>query len=135
MMRLRKVLYRIGFRPSGGSIWFSPSLALIYAGKDFVVVFKAAMEKKRKEMEDMATEPKIYPLMDPWAESTPISTGTNGGPRVGDPCCVVHCDKTLQKGEVYYYVTELGRDTNGNEQPVCWRHVRPDKGPITITEN
>jgi hypothetical protein len=52
MMCLRRGLYRIGYRPRRGSIWFSPSLAMIYAGKDFGVVFKAALDKQMKEMRD-----------------------------------------------------------------------------------
>lgn len=34
MMRIRRVLYRMGLRPKRGSIWYSPSLDIIYAFSD-----------------------------------------------------------------------------------------------------
>lgn len=75
---------------------------------------------------------KTYNLLDAWAESTPVHWTDKGGPKVGDSCCVPGCEETLQKGEVYYYVTQFERDVNDKEQPVCWRHVRPDQGPVTV---
>lgn len=55
MMWLRRGLYRIGVRPRGGSIWYSPSLDMVYASKGFTRVFQEAMEKTRKEMDDGST--------------------------------------------------------------------------------
>ena len=52
MMRLRRGLYRLGFRPRLGSIWHSPSLHMIYAFKDadFVNTFKSAFETTYEEI-------------------------------------------------------------------------------------
>jgi hypothetical protein len=46
-MRLRRVLYRMGLRPRLGSIWYSPSLSMIYAFKDakFVETMMAELAK------------------------------------------------------------------------------------------
>lgn len=77
------------------------------------------------------TYTKTFALFDAWAESTPLENDApGGGPRIGDPCAGPGCDDHLRRDEVYYYVTQLERDAQGREQPVCWRHVRPDKGPI-----
>lgn len=43
MYKIRKMVYRCGFRPSLGSIWHSPSLNMIYAYKNFATDFKMAM--------------------------------------------------------------------------------------------
>ena len=51
--------------------------------------------------------------MDAWAERPADETTT----------CAIDPLHTIPVGEVYYYVTELDRDENDNEQPVCWRHV------------
>jgi hypothetical protein len=66
------------------------------------------------------TYTKTYTLLDAWAER-PADPG-------GATCAVD--GKDIPPGEVHYYVTQLGRDENGREQPVCWRHVRPDDGPL-----
>lgn len=52
MMRIKRVLYRVGLRPKRGSIWYSPSLSVIYAYKDadFVGNFKRAMEAQLCEL-------------------------------------------------------------------------------------
>lgn len=65
-----------------------------------------------------ATCTKTYAIMDAWAER-PAD--------VEVPCAV--CAKDIPVNEVYYYVTQLDRDESGREQPVCWRHIHPDRGP------
>lgn len=87
------------------------------------------------------TYTKTYALMDPWAETTPwdclvretgcISATHDHNPMVDQPCAAPQCDELLKIGETCYAVTQLDRDENGREQWVCWRHVRPDDGPIT----
>lgn len=84
------------------------------------------------------TYTRTYALMGAWAETTPVARdhkSTYQGAREGDPCCAPQCEELLRAGETVYAVTELGReDANpGRGEPwVCWRHVRPDEGPITI---
>lgn len=51
--------------------------------------------------------------MDAWAQTFP---------KPGQRCAV--CDDRLYAEEVAYYVTQLDRDANGDEQPVCAKHVR-----------
>lgn len=88
----------------------------------------------------MRTRTKTYALYNAWAETIPYEKDApdyKTGPRVDDPCCEPQCDETLHAGEVVYAVTELGREhanPGRNEPWVCWRHVRPDQGPITVTE-
>lgn len=77
------------------------------------------------------TYTKTYALMDAWASTIPWAEG-NHSPMVGQPCAVEDCREPLKAGEVCYYVTQLDRDEHGNEQAVCWRHVCPDDGPITV---
>jgi hypothetical protein len=67
------------------------------------------------------THTKTYTLMDAWAQCIADDDGAT---------CAVDA-KDIPAGEVYYYVTQLDRDENGNEQPVCWRHVRPNEGPLS----
>lgn len=57
MMRVKRVLYRVGLRPKRGSIWYSPSLSVIYAHKDadYVGNLKRAMEAQLCEL---SSEPK-----------------------------------------------------------------------------
>lgn len=68
------------------------------------------------------THTKTYTLMHAWAQ-TFVDDVT--------ACSVELCQKPMLPGEVVYYVTELDRDENGREQPVCWRHIHPDSGPVT----
>jgi hypothetical protein len=80
------------------------------------------------------THTKTYALMDPWAETVPwdclVATHTHN-PMVNDPCAVEDCREPLLAGEVCYAVVEFKRDPEtGRERWVCWRHVRPDEGPI-----
>ncbi len=65
---------------------------------------------------------KTYALMDAWASAFP---------RISDGPCAV-CEEPILGKEVCYYVTQLDRDEDGNEQPVCWRHIRPDMGPLVV---
>lgn len=85
------------------------------------------------------TRTKTYATYDgAWAETLPYPWDAPDhvtGPRVGDPCCAPQCDERLRARETVYAVTALGReDANpGRSEPwVCWRHVRPDDGPIRI---
>lgn len=76
------------------------------------------------------TYTKTYALLSAWASTFPWTcTDHNHSPLVGDLCAVEDCRESLVAGEECYYVTELPR-RNGVEQAVCWRHVRPDGGPI-----
>lgn len=80
----------------------------------------------------------------PWAETTPwdcliretgcCSPTHAHSPMVGDRCAWPHCDETLRDREVCYAVIEVTKEpgTRG-ESWVCWRHVRPDDGPLKIT--
>lgn len=65
------------------------------------------------------THTRTYALMDAWAQRPAEKEGAT---------CDA-CTKGIPAGELYYYVTQLDRDENGREQPVCWRHVHPDEGP------
>ncbi len=67
---------------------------------------------------------KTYALMDAWAQTFP---------RVPDGPCAV-CEEPIPGKEVCYYVTQLDRDEDGHEQPVCWRHIRPDEGPLVVSK-
>lgn len=84
------------------------------------------------------TRTRTYTLMHAWAETT-VSTGdTPGVPhaaREDDPCCAPRCDELLVAGETAYSPIELGREhaALGRREPwVCWRHIRPDDGPLTM---
>jgi hypothetical protein len=80
------------------------------------------------------TYTKTFALLDAWAATTPWDREghpTWKGPCVGDVCAVEDCDETLLANEECYYVTQLPRREDGSEQAVCWRHVRPDDGPIS----
>lgn len=91
----------------------------------------------------MTTHTKTYALMNPWAETLPwdclvrqtgcVSSTHDHNPMVDQPCSAPQCDEPLKANEVCYSVTELERDENGREPWVCWRHVRPDDGPIRTT--
>jgi hypothetical protein len=73
---------------------------------------------------------KTFTLYDAWASTIPHAPGHHHGPRVGDECAEPQCTEPLRKGEECYYVVQLP-EIDGREQAVCWRHVRPDKGPVS----
>lgn len=89
------------------------------------------------------THTKTFELLDPWAETTPwtcriaatecISQSHNHSPMANQPCAIERCAEPLLPDEVCYAVTSLERLPNGHEPWVCWRHVRPDDGPIRAT--
>lgn len=91
------------------------------------------------------THTKTYALMDAWASTLPweclirdtgcCSPTHNHTPMADDPCAVDDCDQSLLPRQECYAVTQLERDENGREQWVCWRHVRPDGGPITVDKS
>ena len=37
------------------------------------------------------------------------------------------CHDTINIGDIYYYVTELERDQNNRERPVCHLHVDKER--------
>jgi len=81
------------------------------------------------------TRTRTYALMDAWASTLPwdcVKPGHTHTPMVGDPCAIDDCRKPLRGREECYAVTQLDRLPDGREQWVCWRHVRPDDGPITV---
>lgn len=81
----------------------------------------------------MATHTRTYVVLDPWAQTIPHACAAGcDKPHVhpGDPCDAPQCNEPLKANEVCYAVTQLNRDVNGRERWVCWRHVRPDQGPI-----
>jgi len=81
------------------------------------------------------TYTKTYALLDPWAETLPWECATHAhNPMANDPCAVEDCDELLRAGEVCYAVVELPRLPDGHERWVCWRHVRPDDGPIRVAK-
>ena len=77
------------------------------------------------------THTKTYAELSAWASTLPWGSGDHS-PIVGDLCAEERCDEPLLADEVCYAVTELPKA--GEQQPwVCWRHVRPDDGPIKVT--
>lgn len=99
------------------------------------------------------THTKTYALLDAWASTIPwdclvredtkccAGPAHDHDPMVNDPCAVEGCDKLLLAGEECYAVTQFKRVTGpppqnpagrvrSREQWVCWRHVRPDAGPV-----
>lgn len=81
------------------------------------------------------TRTRTYALMDAWAETTPHSCApgcVQPHAHVGDLCDAPQCDELLLARETCYSVAQLDRDANGREPWVCWRHIRPDDGPIRI---
>jgi hypothetical protein len=99
------------------------------------------------------THTKTYVLLDPWASTIPwdclvrdtrcCNPTHDHSPMVGDPCAVEDCRKPLVADETCYAVVQYGRITGpplqnpagrvrDREQWVCWRHVRPDDGPIKV---
>lgn len=69
------------------------------------------------------TYTKTYTLLDAWASTSPKERGEPYPPMEDDPCAVESCQKPLRAREEVYAVTQL-------EGWVCWRHVRPNEGPI-----
>ncbi len=84
------------------------------------------------------THTKTFAIYNAWAETTPHKRDEPGfgkAAREGDPCCEPQCGELLRADEVVYAVVELDReDANpGRGEPwVCWRHVRPDEGPLKV---
>lgn len=86
------------------------------------------------------THTKTFTLYDAWASTIPwncLVRETNcchpthdHDTMVGQICAEPQCDQPLREGEECYYVTQLPA-VDGREQAVCWRHVRPDQGPVT----
>jgi hypothetical protein len=94
------------------------------------------------------THTKTFTLLSAWASTTPADYGSM--PRPGSPCAVPSCGRPLKANEAIYAVTETGgpdapqpirctanpalttADCDHAEQWVCWRHIRPDGGPITV---
>lgn len=90
------------------------------------------------------TYTKTYELLDAWAETTPwdclvrdtgcVSGTHDHAPLVNQPCAISDCGEPLVAGETCYAVTNLERLPNGHEPWVCWRHVRPDDGPVRVSK-
>jgi hypothetical protein len=84
------------------------------------------------------TYTKTYTIMDAWAQTVPHAKDDPRFPqaaREGDPCCAPQCDEVLRADEVAYAPVHLDRAmaNPGRGEPwVCWRHIRPDQGPIRI---
>jgi hypothetical protein len=99
------------------------------------------------------THTKTYVLLDPWASTIPwdclvrdtrcCHPTHDHDPMVGDPCAVEDCRKSLLADETCYAVVQYRRISGplpqnpagrvrDREQRVCWRHVRPDDGPIKV---
>lgn len=78
---------------------------------------------------------RTYALMDAWAETTPHACApgcTKPHAHVGDWCDAPQCDEQLVAHEACYSPVELDRAASGREPWVCWRHIRPDDGPIRV---
>lgn len=81
------------------------------------------------------TYTKTYALMNAWAQSFPwdcliretscVSATHGHAVMVDQPCAVEDCRKPLRDREVCYRVVEV-------DGYVCWRHVRPDDGPLLV---
>lgn len=86
------------------------------------------------------TYTKTYALMDAWASTTPRNRRNCADPcpavhvHAWDVCAVPQCDKRLLPDEECYSVLQVQTTPDeAGEKWVCWRHVRPDDGPIRIT--
>lgn len=99
------------------------------------------------------THTKTFVVLNAWASTVPWKYRDRPTTMavVGDPCAVLRCRKPFIDGEVVYAVIESGgpdapepqpcttdstlttADCGHAEQWVCWRHVRPDDGPIRVT--
>jgi hypothetical protein len=95
------------------------------------------------------THTKTFTQLSSWASTTPADYGDM--PRPGSPCAVPRCGQPLKANEIIYAVTETGgpdapepipctsnpelttADCGHGHQWVCWRHIRPDDGPIVAT--
>lgn len=79
------------------------------------------------------TYTRTYTLLDAWASTLPwdclirdtncCSSTHDHSPMVNDECAVRGCGHELRDGEECYAVTQF-------DGWVCWRHIRPDDGPI-----
>ncbi len=84
------------------------------------------------------TRTRTWELLHAWAETTPVPENEPGhykGARVGDLCTWPPCGEHFRPGETVYSVTEQDRSDAlpGRTEPwVCWRHVRPDEGPLKV---
>jgi hypothetical protein len=99
------------------------------------------------------THTKTYALLTAWASTLPHECADRTGHvhvHAGDACAVPRCGEPMPASETVYAVTEVGEsdapeaipcrtnpaittaDCHHAEQWVCWRHVRPDDGPITV---
>jgi hypothetical protein len=98
------------------------------------------------------TYTKTFIQLNDWASTIPHECIGCGKPHahVGDACAVPSCAAPLLAGQTIYAVIETGGpdapepapcEVNPNlttatchhaEQWVCWRHIRPDDGPISI---
>jgi len=82
------------------------------------------------------THTKTYALMNAWASTLPWEPcgkpWHRHTPMAGQLCAVGDCREPLKAREECYYVLELPTGEDGAEQAVCWRHVRPDEGPIVV---
>lgn len=96
------------------------------------------------------THTRTWPLLNAWASTLPWTYGEGHKPMAGDPCAVPRCGEPLKAGEESYAVLESGgpdapesvpcqfgplmtAECGHAEQWVCWRHVRPDKGPLVTS--
>lgn len=89
------------------------------------------------------TYTKTFTILTPWAETEPwtclihptncVSATHDHSPMANDLCAVEDCCEPLVENETCYAVTELPRLAAWHERWVCWRHIRPDKGPLRIT--
>lgn len=86
------------------------------------------------------TEPQV---MGAWASTMPFDCNVRNScrhkshghtPMSGDLCGHPDCAEALLPYQEVYAVTELPRQPGQHgETWVCWRHVRPDKGPVDIS--
>jgi hypothetical protein len=90
------------------------------------------------------TYTKTYAIMNAWASTIPwdchvrdtgcVHPTHRHTPMANAPCAVAECAQPLRVDETCYAVVELpaaiGADGYSHQQWVCWRHVRPDAGPI-----
>lgn len=91
----------------------------------------------------MRLHTKTFALLHPWASTIPWDclvrqTRCCAGPEhehdpmANDPCAVPECAQPLLVDEECYAVIELKRGPDNREPWVCWRHVRPDEGPVRV---
>jgi hypothetical protein len=82
---------------------------------------------------------KTFALMDAWASTIPHDRRDCEDPcpkphvHAWDVCAAPQCNEHLLLNEVCYSVLQVqSPDTERGELWVCWRHVRPDEGPIRV---